>query len=224
MSGWVKIHRSVQSNRIWNSEPFSRGQAWIDLILLANHEPGVIYVRDHRIEIERGQVGWSENRLSERWGWSRTKVRKFLKDLEKEQQIRQEKSRSYGIINIENYDYYQTEKQEKKQQKNNRKTTEKQQKNTNKNVKNGKNEKNINIPFSEFWDLYDKKKGSKPNAEKMWNNLSDSERQEIMRLLPGYVSSFSEKKYQPHPTTFLNQRRWESEDEMKPDQEMRIYA
>ena len=85
-------------------------------------------------------------------------------------------------------------------------------------------ESKINIPFSEFWCLYDKKKGSKPNAEKMWNNLSDSERQEIMRLLPGYVSSFSEKKYQPHPTTFLNQRRWESEDEMRPNQEMRIYA
>jgi hypothetical protein len=139
--GWIKLYRKLQDNRIWNSEPFSRGQAWIDLLLLANHEPGIIYIRDHRIEIGRGVVGWSENRLAQRWQWSRTKVRKFLKDLEKEQQIKQEKNKSYSTIRIENYNIYQQKEQQKEQQKDNRKTTERQQKDTNKNGKNEKNDK-----------------------------------------------------------------------------------
>lgn len=149
--GWIKLHRKLQDNSLWSSEPFTRGQAWVDLILLANHEPGFIYVRDHRIDLKRGDVGWSQNRLSGRWQWSRTKVRKFLNDLEKEQQIKQIKSNSYTVIRLINYKDYQKKKDEKtteKQQKNNSSTTEKQQKDTNKNVKNVKNEKEGGSPPS----------------------------------------------------------------------------
>ena len=37
MSGWIKIHRDILYHEIWSDKPFSKGQAWIDLILLANH-------------------------------------------------------------------------------------------------------------------------------------------------------------------------------------------
>lgn len=140
--GWVKVHRKVQNNPLWTAEPFTRGQAWIDLILLANHKDGYIYVRDHKIQVKRGQVGWSENRLSKRWQWSRTKVRKFLDDLEKEQQLKQEKSKSYSLLTLINYNDYQS----KEQQENNSSTSERQQKDTNKNDKNEKNDKNKFIP------------------------------------------------------------------------------
>ncbi len=86
--GWVKIHRNIQDNPLWTSEPFNRALAWVDLILLANHKDGYIYVRDHKIQVRRGQVGWSQQRLSKRWRWSITKVRKFLEDLEKEHQVK----------------------------------------------------------------------------------------------------------------------------------------
>jgi len=124
MDGWIKLHRKVVENDLWLSEPFTRGQAWVDLILLANHKDGFFYLRDHKIEVKRGQVGWSQLKLSKRWGWSRNKVRKFLKDLEKGQQLEQQQSRSTTIITIKNYEKYQKKGQQLEQQKDNRKTTE----------------------------------------------------------------------------------------------------
>ena len=44
MAGWVKIHRQIQDNAIWMSdEPFDSRSAWIDLILMANHEDKEVY-------------------------------------------------------------------------------------------------------------------------------------------------------------------------------------
>lgn len=142
MEGWIKLHRQLQNSPLWLSEQFTRGQAWIDLLLLANHEYGFFYLREHKIEVNRGEVGWSELKLSLRWKWSRTKTRKFLNDLEKEQQIKVATSHSTTIITIINYTKYQEKEQQDGQQENNRKTTERQQKDTNKNEKKNK-EKNI---------------------------------------------------------------------------------
>ncbi|GAG85717.1 unnamed protein product, partial [marine sediment metagenome] len=72
---------------------------------------------------------WGELGLSKRWQWSRTKTRKFLNDLEKEQQIGQQKSKVITVVTIINYDRYQAKKTTDD-------TTERQQKNIYKNVKN----------------------------------------------------------------------------------------
>jgi len=136
MEGWIKLHRAIQDNDFWSSEPFSRGQAWVDLLLLANHKESFFYKRGNKVIVGRGQVGRSEVELSDRWKWSRTKVRKFLKDLEKEQQIKIAKSRITQVLTIVNYDFYQAKEQQTGQQKDNRKTTEEQQKDTYKNEKN----------------------------------------------------------------------------------------
>ena len=36
--GWIKLHRSIQDSWLWKKYPFSEGQAWIDLLMLANYE------------------------------------------------------------------------------------------------------------------------------------------------------------------------------------------
>lgn len=175
MKGWIKLHRKIQENPLWNSETFTRGQAWIDLLLLANHEAGYIYIRNHKITIKRGQVGWSQNRLATRWKWSRTKVRKFLNDLEKEQQLKQHKSKSYTVITLLNYNEYQS----KKQQENNSSTTERQQEDTNKNDKNVKNDKKCVPPTQKQVQNYFQKKGKMIDndipleAEKFINHYED---------------------------------------------------
>lgn len=137
MEGWIKLHRAIQDNPLWRSEPFSRGQAWVDLLLLANHKESFFYKRGNKVTVLRGQVGRSEVELSDRWKWSRTKVRKFLTELQEEQQIKIHKNRVTQVLTIVNYDEYQ----QKEQQKDNRKTTEEQQKDTYKNDKNNKNDK-----------------------------------------------------------------------------------
>jgi len=142
MEGWVKLHRKLSDNPIWFAEKFTRGQAWVDLILLANHQDSYFYKRGVKINVKRGQLGRSEVELSDRWSWSRSKVRKFLNDLEKEQQIEQHKTNVTQLVTIINYDNYQQKEQQTEQQKDSKRTAKEQQKDTYKNVKNVKNDNN----------------------------------------------------------------------------------
>lgn len=142
--GWISLHRKITDNPLWTCEPFTRGQAWVDLILLTNHDYSFFYKRGVKIEVKRGQLARSEVELSDRWKWSRSKVRKFLNDLEKEQQIEQHKTNVTQILTIVNYETYQQKEQQTLQQKNSKRTAEEQQKDTYNNVNNDNNENNVN--------------------------------------------------------------------------------
>ena len=80
-NGWVKLHRKLADHELWLAEPFTRGQAWIDLLLLANHKTGFIRRRGITVKVERGQVAWGEEALAHRWRWSRNKLRRFFSEL-----------------------------------------------------------------------------------------------------------------------------------------------
>ena len=107
MAGYFSVERDLLSHDLWLDEPFTRGQAWIDLIGLANYTDGWIRVADQRIDLVRGQCGWSETKLSERWKWSRGKVRRFLSELEIDQRISRETNTRTTIVTICNYEIYQ---------------------------------------------------------------------------------------------------------------------
>jgi len=138
VDGWIKTYRKLSDNPIWTLEPFTKGQAWVDLFLIANHKDGQISVRGNIIQVKRGQVGWSEVKLAERWKWSRNKVRRYLKHLETEQQIEQLKNSVSSIITIVNYELYQGTEQQNGQQTIQQKDS---RRNTNKNDKNEKKNK-----------------------------------------------------------------------------------
>lgn len=125
--GWIRLHRQIMETPEWLAEPFTRGQAWVDLLLLANHKTGYIRKRGILIAVGRGQVGYSEESLVERWHWSRGKVRRFLSELQRREQITrkpaqilqcginsklsektvQKKTSVSNLIYIINYDKYQ---------------------------------------------------------------------------------------------------------------------
>jgi hypothetical protein len=126
-NGWFSVYRNLLSSPLWLSEKFTRGQAWVDLVGLANHTDGFIRVRDVKVPLIRGQLGWSQKSLSERWGWSRNKVRSFLDELEKERQIEQQNNSVTTIISIVNYNVYQNTEQ----QEDNKKTSAGHQEDTN---------------------------------------------------------------------------------------------
>jgi len=125
--GYIKLYRQIQDNELWLTEPFTRAQAWIDLIMLANHKRKMFFKRGVEVVVERGQVGYSELALSHRWQWSRGKVNKFLKYLEREQQIEQQKTFVTTLITVLNYEKYQQVEQQTGQQNDNRMTAERQQ-------------------------------------------------------------------------------------------------
>ena len=107
MEGWIKIYRKIMENPMYLSEPFTRMQAWIDLLLIANRKDGFFYIRGNKVIVHRGQIGLSERTLAVRWKWSRGKVSRFLKDLENEHQIEPQKNSVTTLISISNYDEYQ---------------------------------------------------------------------------------------------------------------------
>ena len=112
MTGWVKIHRALADHDLWLAEPFTYGQAWVDLVLCANHASGSFMVKRQRVALERGQIGWSEITMTKRWKWSRGKVRRFLKRLESDSMIKQETGHLTSVITICNYDSYQSKSKE----------------------------------------------------------------------------------------------------------------
>ena len=210
--GWVKIHRKISNNPLWTCEKFTRGQAWIDLILLANHEKGYFYKRGVKININRGQSGYSEVALSDRWKWSRSKVRKFLKELEEEQQIKQIKNNVSLVVTILNYDNYQSKEQQTKQQKDTKKTSERQQKDTNKNEKNEKNEKKLSDEdqFELFWTQYHKitriAKTDKDPAFNKFKKLTLDERRKSYLMIKNYSDSIKDKEYIKKARTYLSDK------------------
>lgn len=107
MAGWIKIYRSSFDNKMYFSEPFTKWQAWIDLLLLANHKENIIKKRGISVVIKKGQVGHSVRNLAKRWSWSRGKVSRFLQELKNEGQIEPQKNNITSLISITNYIEYQ---------------------------------------------------------------------------------------------------------------------
>lgn len=103
--GWVLIHRSIFNNELWDEKPFDKARAWIDLILLANHENSL----DQRYK--KGTVYFGKENLSVRWGWSRNKVTRFLDALEEKGMVKQYRTQggthNGTLITIVNYGKYQ---------------------------------------------------------------------------------------------------------------------
>ena len=148
--GWIKLHRELTDHWLWEERPFDKKSAWIDLLLMANHEEKKVLLGNEVVEVERGGIITSELKLADRWGWSRTKVRHFLEILESDSMIVVKKDSKKTAINLVNFSNFQNfdsekdnEKTSKEHQENIKKTSKEHQKDTNNNVKNYKNEKNV---------------------------------------------------------------------------------
>ena len=137
--GWISIHRQLQQHWLWDEKPFSKGQAWIDLLLLANHADKKILLGNELIEVQAGSFITSIAKLCERWGWSNTKVVRFLNLLESDGMITKKSDAKKTAITIEKYGVYQISEDKKtmqKRQKNDGKTTQKHTNNNDNNVNN----------------------------------------------------------------------------------------
>ena len=75
------------------------------------------------------------------------------------------------------------------------------------------NNKIIEYSFDDFWNLYDKKSGSKTQSEKLFLKLKKSDISKIKEHLPKYIESTPEKKYRKNPETYLRQKHFENEVE-----------
>lgn len=117
---YIKIDRGLKSNSLWLEKPFSKGQAWVDLLILAQGIDRDVIVRGKVQQQKRGNVYTSIVFLSDRWGWSRNKVYRFLAELVNARMITiqgwtgngtmvgtRNGTSSGTVITIENWDVYQ---------------------------------------------------------------------------------------------------------------------
>ncbi len=117
MSGYYLMHRDWQDNPLFGNEPHSQRDAWIWLIEQAAWRPTRARVKGVVIELERGQLCFSQRFMAEKWQWSKSRVDRFLKKLGDEGMIEtcakngatpgHPAGQGQSIITICNYDKYQ---------------------------------------------------------------------------------------------------------------------
>lgn len=105
--GYITLHRKIQDNLIWQSKPFSKGQAWIDILFLASYRQRTLLVGNMVINLERGQLFTSEQKLADRWGWSKKQVKTYLALLERLEMVTKEGTAKGTIVTVEKYELYQ---------------------------------------------------------------------------------------------------------------------
>jgi hypothetical protein len=67
---------------------------------------------------------------------------------------------------------------------------------------------NNTYSFDEFWDLYDKKIGSKDKLRGKYEKLSLQDRELIFLHVPKYKIANPDKQYRKNPETYLNNKSW----------------
>ena len=146
--GWISLHRKIEECWLWLDEPFSKGQAWVDLLLLANHRDKKISFNGEIITIKKGARITSIKSLAERWQWSRHKVSDFLNILERDGMITQNRDNKRTLITIVNYGVYQLSAEDEGHQKDIKRTSKGHQKDTNNNDNNENNENKREAHFT----------------------------------------------------------------------------
>ncbi|AUS00552.1 hypothetical protein NVP1276O_59 [Vibrio phage 1.276.O._10N.286.54.E4] len=107
MAGWISLHRSITKHWLWDAEEFSKGQAWVDLLLNANHKPATVMIKGKVYKLERGQQCRSMLTLAKQWKWSRGKVKRFIDALKSDSMLDIKTDTYTSVITICNYSDFQ---------------------------------------------------------------------------------------------------------------------
>lgn len=130
--GYISLNREIQNHWLFKeNRTFSKFEAWIYLLMEANHKQGKVTVGNQIVTVERGQKLTSILTMSDLFNWSRYKVKTFLNLLETDGMLHIKTTSKYTLITIVNYDFYQSEEGRKKHQNDIRTTSEQHQSNIN---------------------------------------------------------------------------------------------
>lgn len=102
---FVKLNREWASSPEWLAEPFDKVRAWMDLFIQASYED--------TDELKRGQLLTTERILAKRWQWPKSKVHRYLEELEENGRITRtakwtaKRTAKWTAVTIEKYSIYQ---------------------------------------------------------------------------------------------------------------------
>jgi hypothetical protein len=111
MSGWIKLHRSIQEHWLYTEKrKFSRYEAWNDILLTVNYSDAQSIIKGRVYNIKRGQSILSLDSWAKRWNWDKNAVRRFLNLLQKENMIALISDNITTQLTVCKYENYQDER------------------------------------------------------------------------------------------------------------------
>ena len=84
-NSFIKLYRKIQDNWIWDNPLYLK--CWIDMLMRASIKPSSMLMNNQIIEVNRGEIVFSQENFSKRNGMSRQQLRTFLKKLKQTNMI-----------------------------------------------------------------------------------------------------------------------------------------
>jgi hypothetical protein len=114
--GWIRLHRGWRDNTIFKGD-FSSSDAWVWMIENACWQDTRVRIKGETIKLHRGELSFSVRFMAEKWGWSKSRVDRFMAVLRQESMIEtrskigtasdHKAGQGQSIISICNYAKYQ---------------------------------------------------------------------------------------------------------------------
>lgn len=213
LQGWIPVYRQIQENWMWKEKPFSKGQAWIDLIMLANYEDKKMPYKGEVITCERGTVNLSISFLADRWGWGREKTRNFLKLLESDEMVTVNATKHRTTIIIENYAIYNDVPATNRQPIDNQSTTSRQQADITNNINNiNNNNRRFTPPTVEEVAAYCQERGNSISPEAFIDYYSSKGWMIGKNKMKDWKAAVRNWERRQKPTTAINQDQTDLDD------------
>jgi hypothetical protein len=107
MSGWIKLHRQLTTHWVWDNSDYLKW--WLDILLEVNHTNQKTLIKGVLFECKRGEKLYSLDTWAKRWKTNKSKVRRFLDLLQKDEMIVLKNETLTTRLTVCKYDSYQDE-------------------------------------------------------------------------------------------------------------------
>lgn len=207
MDGYIKLYKKIFKSPIFKNEIMSDREAFIWMLCKAAYTTIRGRYGNFIITLQRGQLVGGSDYLGDIFQWNPSRVRRFLKRLQKDDLIDTQTDEGITVINIVNYDKYQyTVPQSDEVVTIDRLGTDDKVNNNNKQISN-------NIYSSEFeyvWSMVKCKKGSKKKAFSAYKQAIKKgvTGTEIISKYNALLSTRTDPTFWPHLSSWLNGERW----------------
>lgn len=204
--GYIKIYKKIFKSPIFRPQIMSEREAFIWMICTAAFIKNRGRFGNFLIDLERGQLVGGSDYLSDIFLWNPSRVRRYIKRLQKDEMIDVQTDKGITIITIRNYNDYQFSIE----------PTDTQP--TSLRLQTDDNIKNINKPkekyiytddFNYVWENITAKIGSKKKAFFSFKKaITDTTKENIVEKYNYLLSTRQDPQYWPMLSTWLNGERW----------------
>ena len=134
--GYIALHRRILDNPILTkSRTYSRFEAFIYMLLRANHKENKVVIGNQMVLVKRGSFVTSQKKLQIVFNWGSSKLKAFLLLLENDKMIDIKTNNLATMITVIKWDAYQgLQKSNRKQSESKQKTTGKQSETNNNDI------------------------------------------------------------------------------------------